>query len=134
MLLLVSKLWVPFLALNDRSAVLSFIQVKLVFNENVLVEVAWQILGTHDANQEVNAAIEQIFRSIGKHLFVDVSITILVDRNHINLQLPMVLVIGADQVYRAWVIDQVGQRLETEVTFANDGGLLNVCEGIVIGC
>ena len=46
----------------------------------------------------------------------------------------MVLVIAANQVYRAWVVNQVGKWLETEVAFANDCRLLYVGERIVVGC
>ena len=129
---LVVELWVPILTLYNCSAILGVLQVQLILYKHILAEVSRQTFSFLDADEEVNAAIKQVFRHLRQVILVDLNASLLVDRNHVDLELAMRLVVAAYQVDGARIVDQVSQRLQAEVTLTDDCRFLRVCERIII--
>lgn len=79
------ELWVTILAFEHLCAVLCLIEVELVLDEDVLAEVAREVVGALNFHHVVNSLVKKILWCIGEVLVVKILIAILVNRDHIDL-------------------------------------------------
>ena len=112
--------------------ILGLLEVDLVLHEHVFAEVARQVAGLDDVDDEVHTAVHQILRLFWQIVFSDILVTFCVDRDYIDVEGAVVLVVGTYKVDDDWVVDEISQWFKTVITFADHFWLIDVHEGVVI--
>jgi hypothetical protein len=124
------ELWIAMLTLKDRCFVQGILHVNLVLDEHILAEVRRKVFCALYTYNEVDAAIEKVFRSVRDVFLRYVLIAIGVNWDNVDFELAVILIVASDQVHCDRVIDQVSQTLHPEVALANQSRLSLVSERI----